>query len=168
MDSEVVTGLADLQAQLEKLPVNIEKKLLRGALRAGQKVVLQRALSNIHSVSGDLADSLRISTSLRGSTARAIVKAGNAKAFYAHMVEFGTDAHIIEPKNGKAIALGGRDYSKLEHPGAKMHPFMRPALDAAATDNSEAFQAVGKYLQGRITKEIDKLPDEVDVKGAKS
>jgi HK97 gp10 family phage protein len=161
MDSEVnITGLSDLQAQLDQLAANIEKKLLRGALRAGQKVTLERARQGIHSVDGDLAKSLRISTSARGGAVKAIVKAGNAKAFYARWVEFGTAAHIIRAKNGQAISLNGHLYASLNHPGARARPFMRPALDAAAVDNSEAFLAVGAYLVKGITKELAKLPDE--------
>jgi HK97 gp10 family phage protein len=155
-----ITGLADLQAQLDMLAPNIEKKLMRGALRAGQKITLDRAKQGIHSIDGDLANSLRISTSVRGGLVKATVKAGNAKAFYARWVEFGTAAHIIRAKNGKAISLGGHEYASLQHPGAKAHPFMRPALDAAAVNNSEAFTAVGAYLGQRITKELAKLPDE--------
>ena len=119
-------------------------------------------MSAIHTVSGELANSVRISTSARGSTVKAAVKVGNTKAFYAHMVEFGTAAHLIEPKNGTALLLGGKEYSHLDHPGAQKRPFMRPALDAAANENSDAMSAVITYLTGRIDKELDKLPDESD------
>ena len=37
---------------------------------------------------------------------------------------------------------------------------MRPAMDAAAADNSEAFTAIATYLGPRINKELAKLPDE--------
>ena len=155
-----IAGLADLQKQLDTLPVNIEKKLMRGALRAGQKLVLDRAKQGIHNVSGDLAASLRISTSVRAGTVKATVKVGNKKAWYARFVEFGTAAHLITPKNGQALSFGGKEYASLSHPGAKKKPFMRPALDSAAVPESDVFKAVANYLQGRITKELDKLPDE--------
>lgn len=165
-DTTVITGLADLQVHLDQLPALIERKLLRGALRAGQKVTLERARQSIHNVSGDLAASLRITTRAQGSTVSAKVKAGNAKAFYAHMVEFGTKAHVIMAKGGGALALNSGVYSKLQHPGAQARPFMRPALDAAAVDNSPAFQAVGEYLALAIVKEqfkaLEQLPDQRD------
>jgi HK97 gp10 family phage protein len=158
MDSETtVTGLAELQAFLDQLAPNVEKKLMRGALRAGFKVTLDRAKSGVHSVSGELAASLRISTSARGGVVKATIKAGNKQAFYAHMVEFGTKAHAIAAKGGGAISFGGHEYKKVEHPGARMRPFMRPALDAATGD---ALPAVAAYLQGKITKELALLPDE--------
>lgn len=167
-DGIAITGLAELQAALERLAPNIERKLMRGALRAGQKLVLERARAGIHSVSGDLAAGLKITTSARGGLVRATVTAGGKKkkgakaAFYAHMVEFGTAAHVIKAKDGGALVFGGRAYAQLQHPGAKKKPFMRPALDAAAVPDSEAFRAVGAYLQGRITQELDQLPDQTD------
>lgn len=157
-----ISGLSDLQALLDKLPANIEKKVMRGALRAGQKVILEQARQAVHSVSGDLADSLRIKTGARRGRVTATVVAGNAKAYYARMVEFGTAAHLIKPKKGKALVFGGREYASLRHPGAKKKPFMRPALDAAAGEGSQAFEAVKTYLAARINKELDKLPDETD------
>lgn len=157
-----ITGLSDLQALLDQLPANIEKKVMRGALRAGQKVVLDQARQAVHNVSGDLAQSLRIKTSARGGKVSATVVAGNAKAYYARMVEFGTASHLIKPKKGRALAFGGREYASLRHPGAKKKPFMRPALDAAAGEGSAAFEAVKTYLAARINKELAKLPDETD------
>lgn len=162
MDSEVVTGLADLSAQLAQLAPNIQKKLMRGALRAGLKPTLARAKEGIHDVTGALEASLRISTSARNGMVKAALKAGSKDAYYAHMVEFGTAAHLIEAKNGKAITLNGHDYARLQHPGATAQPFMRPALDAAATDNGEVFQAVAAYMKPKIEQNLAQLPDELD------
>ena len=163
MDSNTVTGLDELQKMLDSLPVNIEKKLMRGALEAGQKVVMKQAKQGLHNVSGKLAKSLRVSSrASRGGKVTAKVTAGNKKVFYAHMVEFGTVAHVIKGKAGKALSFAGGQYASVQHPGAQKKPFMRPALDAAAVPDSAAFKAVGAYLQGKITKELDKLPDESD------
>lgn len=173
MANEIVTGLAELQKQLDMLAPNIEKKLLRGALRAGQLVTAQIAKDKVPvaqpsaenarlygSQPGSLRDSIRVSTSARGSRVVAKLKAGSKAAFYAHFVEFGTLAHVI---NGP-LSLGGKVYAKLDHPGAKAQPFMRPALDWAASGESESFKAVGAYLAQRITKELSKLPDETDTR----
>lgn len=157
-----IDGLAEIQAMLDRLPADIEKKLMRGALRAGQRVVLDQAKSNIRNVSGALAKSLRISTSARGGVVRAKVKAGSKKAYYSHMVEFGTASHYIQAKKAQALAIGGHEVAKVLHPGAKKHPFMRPALDANASDGSAAFQAVAAYLVPRINEQLSQLPDETD------
>ena len=155
-----ITGLSELQAQLDRLPANVEKKLLRGALRAGQKVVLEAAKANIRTISGDLAASLRISTrSRKNGLVSARVVAGAKKVFYAHMVEFGTAQHYIKPKTRRSLFFAGINAEVIDHPGAKKHPFMRPAIDGAA---DAAMQAFANYLSGRITSELDKLPDEAD------
>lgn len=52
---------------------------------------------------------------------------------YGHLVEFGTNPHIIRPKNKKALTIGGEGGAvrKLAlHSGANPKPFMRPAFDA--------------------------------------
>ena len=164
MGSEVITGLDALAAQLAELAPNIQKKLMRGALRAGMKITLQRAKAEIHDVSGDLSKSLRISTSARNGVVKATLKAGSKDAYYAHMVEFGTAAHMIAAKNGKAVSIGGNEYASVEHPGASAKPFMYPALDAAAQNESEVFQAVGSYMAPRINENLARLPDETDSK----
>lgn len=158
-----INGLDELQKALDQLPVNIERKVVRGALRAGQKVVLNQAKAAIHNVSGDLAESLRISTRKgRNGQVSARVVAGNKTAFYAHMVEFGTAKHLIKPKNRKSMVVAGMMREVVHHPGARKKPFMRPAADAAAQENSEAMNALKDYMRSRITKEMDKLPDESD------
>lgn len=87
-------------------------------------------------------------TGLLGNSIQFVVDKQNltAKIFtpvkYAPYVEFGTSAHIIRPKNGKALAWGkkigktksGVDkrefvYKEVKHPGTTEKPFMRPALD---------------------------------------
>ena len=178
MDSEVViSGWSELQAQLDQLAVNIEEKLLRGALRAGQMMVAADAKSRAPVATpnannqrlygahrGDLRKSIRVSVRASGGQVVAKAVAGNSTAYYAHMVEFGTAAHLIHAKNGGALSFGGKEYLAISHPGAKATPFMRPALDRAANANSAAFVAVGEYLQKRITKELAQLPDQADTK----
>lgn len=182
MDSNdiVIGGLAELQAQLDRFAPDLEAKVLRGALRAGQMVAAQKIKDKAPEAPpnevnarlyggkpGALKESIRVSTSLRRGKVVAKVKAGDKVAYYAHMVEFGTAAHLIMAKKGGALTLGGRDYSVLMHPGAKAHPFMRPVFDAEANQNSEEFQAVVTYLQTRINKEMANLPDEQDTKNEK-
>jgi HK97 gp10 family phage protein len=168
-----ITGLADLQAQLDMLAPNIEKKLMRGALRAGQVVIANEAKHRVPvgptsaenarlygTKPGDLRDSIVVTTSARGGTVKATVKVGNFKAFYSHMIEYGTVAHLIKAAKGGALRFGGRDVALINHPGSHMQPFMRPALDMASVPNSAPFVRVGEYLAARITKELAKLPDE--------
>ena len=157
-----IAGLDDLQALLNTLPSDIEKKVMRGAMRAGMKVVMDRARSGVPTRLGNLAGSMRMRASARNGRVAATITVGSKRAFYAHMVEFGTKAHEIRPKGKKSLFFAGLAREIVHHPGAKAKPFLRPALDAAASENSEAFQAVKDYLEKRINKEISKLPDETD------
>ncbi len=185
-----ITGLAELQKLLERLPADIERKVMRGALRAGMKVVLNDAKQVLegHNHTEHLVDSLRVKTRARGGTVTAALQAGGGNAFYAHMVEFGTAAHLVSVSEGETpirmtrrgpkpmsmklinrlVARGSLKIGThfvgpvVHHPGAKQVPFMRSALDAAASDNSPALEAVKAYLAVRIDKELAKLPDESD------
>ena len=157
LDSIQITGLAELQQALQDLAVNVEKNCLRGALRAGQKVILAEAkrTSAFADDTGALRASLRITTNSRAGRVSAIVKAGGKKAFYAHMVEFGTRPHDIEAKPGHALAFGGGAVHSVRHPGARRRPYMRPAMD---TQSQAALEQFANYLRDRIDKELAKVP----------
>jgi len=88
-----VQGLAELDALLKTLPAKIEANILRGAVRAGQKVVRDKAVQEAPEDSGELKRSIRVKTdmrALRRGYVRADVVAGNPVAWYAHLVHFGT------------------------------------------------------------------------------
>ena len=52
---------------------------------------------------------------------------------YAADVEYGTAPHVILPKNKKALYWPGAAHpvARVNHPGTKAKPFMRPALELA-------------------------------------
>ena len=149
-----VTGLAGLQALLDELPARVEGNVVRGGLRAAAKVVEMEAkrLCPVGKT-GALRDSIRVTLRSKHGHISATVKAGNAKAFYAHMVEFGTARHWIKPRNRKSLFVAGLLREAVDHPGAKKEPFMRPAIDGKA---GEAVEAMAAYLRDRIPKEIDR------------
>jgi len=143
-----VKGLADLQRFLDQLPVKMEKNVMRGALRAGMNVVKPVAQSNIHSVSGELARGLKISTNSRGGKVTASLKARGPHAFIAKFIEYGTAAHVISGKAGGWLRLfGGTFVKSVQHPGIRARPFMRPALDQQA---GAAVVAAGEYIKKRL------------------
>lgn len=166
-----IKGLAELQAALAQLPVKMENNILRGALRAGAKVVAKQASANVHQVSGALAESVRFGCKVdrAGGRLTAFIRAGgrgkkgSAKggknpAFYAHMVEGGTVAHLIKAKAPKRMLAVG--VAQVQHPGAKKKPFLRPALDLQAT---AALEAVREYIRNRLaTKHGIDVPGPVD------
>ena len=157
-----ITGLEDLRSLLDTLPAKIELNAVRGGLRAGAKLIADEAKrlcpeggSNIPKGEspGELKDSIRVSMHSKRGHVTATVKAGNNKAFYANMVEFGTAQHWIKPKNRKSLFLAGVFKEAIDHPGAQKHPFMRPAIDGKA---NEAVEVIANYMKNRIDKEIAK------------
>lgn len=152
-----VKGLRELGKALQTLPDRIQRGAMRGALRAGAKVVRDAARENINSVSGDLARSLKLSTRSRGTEVKASV---GTKLFYARFVEFGTRQHAIGPRDDGSLYFGGRYVDSVDHPGARPHPFLRPAIDAQA---SAAVAAVGQYLKLRLATKHGLDTSEIDV-----
>jgi HK97 gp10 family phage protein len=161
-----ITGLAELKRALEQLPVKMENNILRGALRAGAKVLATEAKANVHSISGDLAASIRYGckTQLQSGKLVATVSAGKAKkgkknkAFYADMVERGTAAHIIKArKPNRMLAIG---VAQVQHPGSQKKPFMRPALDQ---HGQAAVERVREYIRERLAnKHGIEVPAPID------
>lgn len=167
MASEVkITGLAELNKMLQQLPANIERNILRGGLRAGQKVFQQLALANISPVMDDLRRSLKIKTSGKNGVASAVLTAGDRFAYYAHWVEYGTASYYqgsgstvgspykIRARRKKALKMGDRSFTSIIHPGVKPAPYMRPAADSGM---EQALFAVRDYLKLRIEKEAMKV-----------
>jgi len=165
MASDVnIKGGKELMQFLNQLPLNIEKNIMRSALRAGARVVANEAKKNVPVDMGQLKASIRTSSNVKKGGVEAYARAGGRKnkskgtdqsAFYAQFVEFGTAAHIIYPKKGKKLKFKASDGSTrfanfVLHKGAKAHPFMRPAYDAK---NQEAIVAVMKRIRERLTKQ---------------
>ena len=170
-----VKGLSALQALLDTLPVKIEKNIMRGALRAGAKPVAEAARNGIHSVHGDLAKSIRVTTRVKNGTVIASVSTKGLKiANKALWVEYGTKPHYISVQqsekptyttrrgqtrtvsmttiNRNSLKIGSNFVGPtVHHPGAQQKPYMRPALDNNAQG---AVVATGEYIKNRLaTKE---------------
>jgi HK97 gp10 family phage protein len=147
-----VKGLRELAQMLQALPVKIEKNIMRGAMRAGANVILEQAKANVPvsepsdrnrerygAYAGALRDSGRVGGRARKGKVTSYARFGGATAktgvpvFWVHWVEYGTKPH----SNGR----------RGMHPGARPHPFLRPAADTAQAD---AVVAVGKYVYRRL------------------
>ena len=175
---DFVLGGAALDALLGTLPVNIEKNIMRGALRAGAKVFLAIVKQNIPVEHGALRQSARITTRVRKGEVTASVKVGDKNVYYANMVEFGTRPHLISvqdsekgvnKKTGKVLSMRtiNKNVMKIgntfvgptvRHPGARPHPFMRPAADAGF---EAAVNAVQAHVRKRLSKEGLTVPEAV-------
>lgn len=162
-----VKGLSELSKFLQQLPEKMRANVMRGALRAGAKEIEAQAKALVPVDSGRLRDSIRVTTKRMDGGVMAIVRAGgrsgkktvlqaksgrqfagHAVAYYAQWVEFGTAAHQIAATDAKhPVFFGGMFAQKIDHPGAKPHPFMRPALDSRA---QAAVVAAAEYIKKRL------------------
>lgn len=173
-----VDGLADLKKMMQDLPVKIEANITRGAMRAGQTVVMNAAKNIAPIDKGDLRKSIRIRAD-RKAQKRGFVRvdlvAGSKDVWYAHLIEYGTASfysgkgqtvgkpYIIKGKEGgkeasttrkrKALKIGATFVDQVVHPGIKPQPFMRPAIDQ---NLQKAIDTVAQYFKTRVPKEIAK------------
>lgn len=163
-----VDGLAELHKLLLSLPATVEGAVMRGALRAGQKVFMDAAKAAVPVDDGALRDSIKINFRRRSQkfgVVRMHLTAGGKTAWYAHFVEYGTASfytgtgrskrkpYKIKPKKKGALLFGGKVRETVTHPGIKPQPFMRPAFDA---HNLQAIAATAAYIRKRLPKELKK------------
>jgi len=172
-DSVTIDGLAELDKLLKDLPVNVERNVIRGALRAGQKTMMDVAKAKLREngsiKTGELEKSLRVRfrrKSEKWGWVRSYLIAGNKKAWYAHLIEYGTGSfyagsgnnskkqpYEIKPKNRKSLFFAGMARKLVKHPGIRPRPFMRPAFD---TSNQQSVEAIAEYIRKRLPRELKK------------
>jgi HK97 gp10 family phage protein len=113
-----IHGLAELKANLERLPVELGRQALRRALRAAAAPIRARARELAPRDTGKLADAIVVRDDRKTPLAASVVVTVASEGFYAHMLEFGTAPHVV----------GGRAPG-ARHPGTAPRPFLRPAFD---------------------------------------
>lgn len=149
--SASVYGLDGLQKALKQFPKNVQKNIMRGAVRAGAAPIVQEAKSNVAKDTGNLEKSIGVVTGKPKNknftrvwvTPRVVTRSKSYKlkdgtkwkitgtvadGWYAHFKEFGT---VNMPAD----------------------PFMRPAYE---NKGEEAIKATKDYLAKRIDKEVQK------------
>jgi len=72
-----ITGGDELFAALQELPLKLEINVMRGAVRAGAKILLEDAKARVPVKTGTLKDTLKISTGVKNGKIYAFVKAGS-------------------------------------------------------------------------------------------
>ena len=128
-------GLDELDRAVKKLPEKIQKRVLIGALRAGGRVIQKEAKARAPVKSGNLKRNISVvagkskKSAPIGQVQAEVFVATTPKAWYSHLIEFGT-----------------------KHISAK--PFLRPAFD---TTHQEVLNAIGDKLAEGILKETAKL-----------
>lgn len=158
-----IKGGRELQEVLNTLPAKVEKNIMRAALRQGANIIRDAAREKAPKDTGALRKSIKVSTTGKRGEVIARIRAGDNKAYYAHMVEYGTAPHSITVgQDGTALAVPGNPVRSVNHPGAAPKPYMRPAID----ENVEAAtRRVGEVIRQRLSQKhgIDvPMPAEPD------
>lgn len=120
----------EVLAALRALGRSVGSATIRRAVRAGATVIAARARQLAPVLTGRLRRSIKVRTRVRRGEGRGYVVAA---APHAHLVELGTRPHKIK--------------RKVRHPGAKPHPFLRPAIDETAND---ALQRLAEVLAAAV------------------
>ncbi|MTH76316.1 HK97 gp10 family phage protein [Paracoccus aestuariivivens] len=133
-----IQGLADLEKALDNLSKSVNRSVLRKSLRKAAGPMRDMAKSLAPVDDGELRDSVIIGGLLNKSqkskhrklTAdeRSSIELFVGPSYklgaggrHGHLVEFGTEPHIV-----------GGVFAGAQHPGTAPQPFMRPAFDAEA------------------------------------
>jgi HK97 gp10 family phage protein len=172
------TGRSEASAYIASLPEQLTR-LLQGAARAGGRVIADEAKSR--SVSDEVADAVVIRT--KNDDHRVVVRVTIKPGWTysrALWLEYGTSPHFIsvddeqrqalgirrinakvkEADGDGSLVIGGKFVGKtLFHPGARPHPFLRPALD---TKEAEAVTAMQSYINARVSRAGIALTDDGD------
>ncbi len=125
------------------------KKSVKGAVRAGAKVIAGAANTNANAISRKPGKKVSVRVrARRGFTVASVYPAkGHAEL---RLVEYGTPAGRRVAKKGKFVFYaGGRriETRVINHPGTPARPWMRPAFDG----NKDAAQrAVGESLRQAV------------------
>lgn len=136
-----IEGQRELEARLRAIG-DTKKMLGMIGLRAvaiGKELVPRKT--------GNLGRTIRLGTVTESEVQ--IIAGGNYGVGYAQAVEFGSRPHVIEPVRRKALAWGGNrrlsgslrsgatatNFAKrVNHPGTKPKPFLRPAAEKAVKE----------------------------------
>jgi len=150
-----ITGIEDILNALKELPAKMQRGVIVAALKDAGKPIRDEAKSNVHSVSGDLARSIKTVTVAKkysvGGGPRVRVTSGSKAAFYASIVEGGAKPHDIKPKNKKSLKFGGGVVKSVRHPGIKAQNFMRRAFESKGAEAIKRFgESLGPKLEASL------------------
>lgn len=151
-DKKISVG--QLFKKFNDFPDKARDNALRAGVRSAAVVVQKEARILAPKKTKNLMKSIKVKArrTQDKNVVRFSVTAGSNKAFYAHMIEFGISPHLIKIKNKKLLSKLTKTFgTKVEHPGVKPKPFMRPAVDN--TEN-KIVDTIAKTLQKRLDKLI--------------
>ena len=123
--SEIDKFAVELVELSEKNRDNVQKAVKKSAFN-----IESQAKKNLASNKSVVTGHLRRSIATKMGDLEATIHTSNVK--YAVIVEKGSKAHVIRPKNKKALYWKGakRPVKLVNHPGSKAKPYLEPALES--------------------------------------
>ena len=139
-----VNDLNEFSVKILKLSQKAEenvKKVVKNSAFKIQKEAMSNLTKNKSVATGHLRRA--VSTNIKGL--EATVHTSNVK--YAIMVEKGTKAHLIKPKNKKMLYWKGASHPVriVRHPGSRAKPFLEPAFEKEKDQFLEKLKEVIKW-----------------------
>lgn len=139
-----INGGKELHDLLQQLPVEVETKILRAAMGRAARVLRDEARSMAPLESGEMKRSIKSTRNTKKGQVVAKVKMLGKHSFLGLFMEYGVSPHIITAQPGRVLRIGRNAVgTSVSHPGHAARPFLRPALDAKAT---EVVQLVTDYM----------------------
>jgi HK97 gp10 family phage protein len=161
-----IEGLTELAGQLEKLKKTAQGAEVRAALLDGANLISDAAKARAPvapyatNYRGRAIAPGGLKRSLSAAAGRQFKNFLQAYAYtlkqaapHAHLVEFGTKAHTVTPKDKKFLMFGNlfkRFAQKVQHPGSRPIPFFRDAIRAQRNN-------VKRLLESRVKAAFDAL-----------
>ena len=117
-------------------------------------------------MSDEVREAISVVTKVEPGVVVAKVQVKGPGAFIAPWLEYGTDPHFITVDDSQRQGMSARRINTLSkagtlvisgqpvgktvlHPGARPHPFFRPAFD---TKEAEAIAAAQSYINARVSR----------------
>lgn len=153
-------GFDEMLTVLGEMPNAIRNRVTINALLAGGRVLRAEMKRLVPKKTGDLNKSIKVTrfTTRKEGAREVAVGVRGKEGPLAHLVEFGTSPHPIQPKKGKVLAYvkdgETRFAKKVQHPGATAKPFVRPATD---TKGPEAVERIRDMMAAGINREAERL-----------
>lgn len=158
-----INGGKELHDLLQKLPVEIETKIMRNAMAKGAKVIQAEAKALVPVKTGLLRKAIKTTRDTKRGQVIAKVKIKGKHSYLARFIEYGVAPHLIAAtgKGEGRVAVRKADEGRgtitngvmkigddfvsgiIQHPGHAAKPFLRPALDTKA---AEAINVIGQYI----------------------
>jgi HK97 gp10 family phage protein len=123
-----ISGLKELQAQLDALPTKLAKRVLRPALEDAGAIIQQAAGINAPRESGFLTTHIGLKVVVHNDLSASVKVGPDKSAFWGIFSELGTAPHEETSKDGKTWM----------HPGEPARPWLRPALASSADGATKA------------------------------